>query len=64
MKIFDGETERNMTDDEIATMEYLQKSAKEGAVLQAKAQADAAEAKAALLDKLGITADEARMLLS
>ena len=63
MKIFDGETERNMTDDEIATMEYLQKSAKEGAVLQAKAQADKVAARQAVLDKLGLTADEVTALL-
>jgi phosphopantetheinyl transferase (holo-ACP synthase) len=52
-------TEREMTADEIAAVEAA----------QAKAQAEAAEAAAkeaarqALLEKLGITADEAKLLL-
>jgi hypothetical protein len=58
-----GETtdvERNATSEEIATREKLIAEA------QAKAEADAIKAteKAALLAKLGITDDEAKLLLS
>lgn len=65
-RIFDvttGETtviERDMTAEEIAAYEKAQAEAAERA---AKA-AEAAAAKAALLAKLGITEDEAKLLLS
>ena len=63
MKIQIGETVRNMTDDEIA--EHNQAFA--DIETQAKAQADAVAARTAareaLLDKLGITAEEAQLLL-
>lgn len=65
-KIFDvstGETtiiERDLTPDEIAAHKKAQAEAAERA---AKA-AEAAAAKAALLAKLGITEDEAKLLLS
>lgn len=51
--------EREMTVEEIEQFE----SDKAEAIAKAKAQAVRAEAKAALLDKLGITEDEARLLL-
>lgn len=65
-KIFDAvsgeETiiERDMTADEIAAYEKAQAEAAE---IAAKA-AEAAAAKTALLAKLGITEDEAKLLLS
>jgi hypothetical protein len=56
-----GETViRDMNADELAVYKIMQDEIK----AQAKAQADAAIAKQAVLDRLGITADEARMLLS
>ena len=51
---------REMTAEELKQNE---KDKAEGAALK-KAAADAADAKAALLAKLGITADEAKLLLS
>ena len=56
MKIQVGDIERDMTDAEVAQHKKDIADAK-------KAQADKATAKAALLDKLGITADEAALLL-
>jgi hypothetical protein len=50
---------RDATPDEIAAIE----SAKSAKVAQDKATADKAIAKAELLTKLGITADEAALLL-
>jgi hypothetical protein len=51
---------RDATPEEIATIEIHQAEA------DAKAEADAAraEAKAALLERLGITSDEAKLLLT
>jgi hypothetical protein len=63
IKIFEDGIERDATEAEIA---QLEKDAATEAKLNAKRQADAkanAEAKAALLDRLGITEDEARLLL-
>jgi len=62
IRIIDGDTvtDRDMNADELAVHKAIQ----DGAKAQAKAQADAATAKQAVLDRLGITADEARMLLS
>ena len=57
---FDGETMREMNDAELAQHE-IDKAADKA---EAKAQAAKAIAKAALLDRLGITADEAALLLS
>jgi hypothetical protein len=59
MKIQVGNEVRNMTDEE--TAQYAL-DVKEFAA-QEKAQADKVAAKAALLAKLGITADEAALLL-
>ena len=50
---------RLLTDDELAVLETNAKYTKE----KAKAEATKAQAKAALLAKLGITADEAALLL-
>ena len=68
IKIINAETgeeiERAMTDEEQALRNtqvadyFARKSAKEAAALQAEAD------KAALLAKLGITADEAKLLLN
>ena len=64
VKIHNVETgeviERDMTEDELAQWEV------DKATAEAKAQAlaEAAAAKAALLEKLGITEDEAKLLLS
>jgi len=51
--------EREMTADELKTREVLNKSAKASQEAEAQKAAD----KAALLVKLGITEDEARLLL-
>lgn len=63
LKINDNGTTRNMTpDEEAAHLAWA-----EQAQAEAQAQADAIEAKAAarqtVLDKLGLTADEAQALL-
>ena len=59
----DNGTDRNMTEAEetahLATLVDLEKSAK----AQAKVVADKAVAKQAVLDKLGLTADEVTALL-
>ena len=63
-KIFEDGIERDATDAEIAQFE---KDAKVEAQLNAKRQAEAetkAQAKAELLERLGITEDEAKLLLS
>jgi len=52
-------TERDLTDAELAQVAIDKAEAK----AQAKAQADKATAKQAILDRLGITADEAALLL-
>jgi hypothetical protein len=57
-------TERPLTAEEIAANEAAQVQAEaDRAAAEVKAAADA-EAKTALLAKLGITADEAKLLLS
>jgi hypothetical protein len=64
-KIFNIQTgeetilERNMTAQEIAEYEAAIAQAEAAAI----AQAEATKARQALLDKLGITADEAKLLL-
>lgn len=57
--IFDGAEHREMTDAEFAQYELDQVANK----AQAKAEADKATARQAVLDRLGITADEAALLL-
>ena len=63
LKINDNGTEREMTADEAAEYKAWQVVAK----AETQAEAEAAEAKAAarqaVLDKLGLTADEAAALL-
>lgn len=54
-----GDEVREMNDAELAQLELDKAEAKE----RAKAEADKATAKAALLDRIGITADEAALLL-
>jgi hypothetical protein len=56
----DSITDREMNDEEFAAYE-AQQAANAAA---AQAEADKATAKAALLTKLGITAEEAKLLLS
>ena len=63
MKIFDGDNVRDMTDDEIATNELIKKGAADSAAAEAKAKNDQVIAKQAVLDRLGITADEVALLL-
>jgi hypothetical protein len=64
VRIHDTETDevidREMNDDEFAQYEIDSKESKD----IAKAEKATADAKAALLDKLGITAEEAVLLLS
>jgi hypothetical protein len=64
LKINDNGTDRQMTDEEIEAHQQWAVIAK----AEAKAQAEAIEAikaqKAALLNRLGITAEEAKLLLS
>lgn len=52
--------DREMNDTEFAQYE----AGKATAIAKAQAETEAAEAKSALLDKLGITADEAKLLLA
>jgi hypothetical protein len=52
-------TERDQTDAELAQVEADKAEAK----AQAKAQTERVKAKQAVLDRLGITADEAALLL-
>ena len=60
LTIFDGETTREMTEDE-AKQYAADAAAYKKQLTAAKAQETA---KQALLDRLGITSDEARLLLS
>ena len=63
MKIIDNGVDRDMTETEetahLAIIADLEKANK----AQAKVAADKAKAKQAVLDRLGITADEAAILL-
>ena len=62
--INDNGVERDMTADEIAAFdETLAQTAKDQLALD-KAKADKAKAKAEVLNKLGLTADEVAALLS
>ena len=63
MRTNDNGTDRDMTEAEQAAYEAWQKLAQAEAEAQAKAETERSTAKAALLDKLGITADEAALLL-
>ena len=61
IRIIDGDTvtDRDMNADELA----IQKIIQDDIAAQAKTRADATIARQAVLDRLGITADEAALLL-
>jgi len=61
--IFDGETNRPMTDDEYAQWQADNAEAEAQVEVEAQAAEAKAEAKASALTKLGLTADEAAALL-
>ena len=63
MKIQIGETVRDMTDNEIAEHNQAFADIATQAKAEAKAETARATAKKAVLDRLGITADEAALLL-
>ena len=64
IRIFDAETNETI-DREMTDAEFAQYQADQAAQAAKIAEAEAAAAaKQALLDRLGITADEARLLLS
>ena len=63
MIIHDNGVEREMTEYEIAELQEAQKLVVKDRAAAAKIAADKATAKQALLDRLGITADEAALLL-
>ena len=61
--IHDGGTDREMTEQEIEAANKTKAEAIALAKAEAKAQTDKATARQAVLDRLGITADEAALLL-
>ena len=63
MIINDNGIDRNMTESEEASYLASAKKIEANLKAQAKVQADKASAREALLDRLGITADEAKLLL-
>ena len=63
MKINDNGTNRDMTEAEETAFTEWQKIALAEAKAEAKAAAERATAKQAVLDKLGLTADEVTALL-
>ncbi len=63
MNINDNGTDRDMTETELAEHETRQKTYAAKSKAEAKAQADKAAARQIVLDRLGITADEAALLL-
>jgi hypothetical protein len=63
MKINDNGTDRDMTETEQTAFAEWQKIALAEVKAEAKELAERAEAKQAVLDRLGITADEAALLL-
>ena len=63
MRINDNGVERDMTETEQAAHKEWATVAEAEDKALAKAKADKAKAKTELLDKLGITADEAALLL-
>lgn len=64
LKINDNGTDRDMTADEETAVKATQKTMAAEAKAQADEAAAKAEARQAVLDKLGLTADEAAALLS
>jgi hypothetical protein len=64
VRIYDCETGETI-DREMTNAEFAQYEADTAnALAKAQAETEAAEAKAALLERLGITADEAKLLLA
>ena len=63
MRISDNGTDRDMTETELAEYEAWQKIAVAEAKAQANAETDKAKARQIVLDRLGITADEAQLIL-
>ena len=63
LRINDNGTDRDMTENEIKEYEAWKTIKLKETEAQAKAEAERAKAKTALLDKLGITADEAALLI-
>jgi hypothetical protein len=63
MLINDNGTDREATETEIAYYTQWSKDVEKLRKEQAAAQADKASAREALLDRLGLTADEAQLLL-
>jgi hypothetical protein len=61
--IHDGGTDREMTEQEIVAAELTKAQAIASAKAEANVVADKAKAKQAVLDKLGLTADEVTALL-
>jgi murein L,D-transpeptidase YcbB/YkuD len=64
MKIYEDGIERNATPDEVAEIETREAQYLAQQKAQAKAAADKAKAKADVLLKLGLTADEVEALLA
>ena len=64
IRIYDCETGKTI-DREMNDVEFAQYQTEKETALQREAEAETkAQAKAALLDRLGITADEAKLLLA
>ncbi len=63
LRIHDNGTDRDMTDKEIAEYKIWQKVRQEETQAEAETQAAKNAARQAVLDKLGLTADEAQALL-
>jgi hypothetical protein len=63
MKTNDNGTDRDMTADELAAYEIVKTDLAKKAKDRATAETDKAASKQAVLDQLGITADEAALLL-
>jgi hypothetical protein len=63
LRIHDNGTDRDMTDEEIAEYETWQKLRQEETKAETEAQIVKATARQALLEKLGITEEEAQLLL-
>ncbi len=63
MNINDNGLDREMTETEVATYEAWHKEVAANKKAKTKAAADKAKAKQTVLDRLGITADEAQLLI-
>ena len=63
MKIYEDGIEREATENEIAEITKHEAEALKQQAAEAKTKADKAQAKQVVLDRLGITADEAALLL-